>query len=442
MEFDKKILSFLIVLVIFCSLSLLMQTKNSYPEKNQFTKKQTINTNLLRLNTKTCENNEANRIDCLLVDIWSHLNEISRIVNGDRKNYDLNKYFEQFKAKQRLLEKTFKDLSKINDESISKVSRKVTKNFQKRLYKLQNPKNCETSKRLLCTDHQKCGMGCQLHWVMYCFIAAYNTNRTLIIDKSVLNNYNEEGWNSVFEGVSGNCTSVEGGSVIEWKGIEESKNDLIVEIPQADIPKRPTSVEKIPDWLREQVEVFHGKPPVWWIGQFIRFLWKPNQGVRKEFEKIKMKHPIVGVHVRRTDKSSEAKFYNIENYMVHVEDWYRNYSLKFPGKTFNKTVYLATDTPKVLSEARKKYPDYEFIGDEDTADSAKTSSRYKKSSLSGAIKDVEMLSRCDYFVCTFSSSIGRIAYELMQTNKVDASQNYFSLDRKYLFQILYYAVFL
>ena len=83
----------------------------------------------------------------------------------------------------------------------------------------QNPKNCETSKRLLCTDHQKCGMGCQLHWVMYCFIAAYNTNRTLIIDKSVLNNYNEEGWNSVFEGVSGNCTSVEGGSVIEWKGL-------------------------------------------------------------------------------------------------------------------------------------------------------------------------------------------------------------------------------
>ena len=77
--------------------------------------------------------------------------------------------------------------------------------------------------------------------------------------------------------------------------MEESKNDLIVEIPQANIRKRPTSVEKVPDLLREQVEVFHGKPSVWWLGQFIRFLWNPNQGVRKEFEKIKMKHPIVGL---------------------------------------------------------------------------------------------------------------------------------------------------
>ena len=59
--------------------------------------------------------------------------------------------------------------------------------------------------------------------------------------------------------------------------------------------------------------------------------------------------------MRRTDKSGEAKFYNIENYMVYVEDWYRNYSLKFPGKTFNKTVYLATDASEVLSEARKKF---------------------------------------------------------------------------------------
>ena len=60
------------------------------------------------------------------------------------------------------------------------------------------------------------------------------------------------------------------------------------------------------------------------------------------------------MHVRRTDKSREAKFYNIEEYMVHVEEWYTNYSLKFPEKQFNKSVYLATDAPEILSEARKK----------------------------------------------------------------------------------------
>jgi len=75
-----------------------------------------------------------------------------------------------------------------------------------------------------------------------------------------------------------------------------------------------------------------------------------------------------------------------------------------------------------------------------TAASATTSSRFTKTSLSGAITDIEMLSRCDYIVCTFSSNVGRTAYELMQRNEIDASQNYFSLDSGYLFQVYYFAV--
>ena len=62
-------------------------------------------------------------------------------------------------------------------------------------------------------------MGCQLHWVAYCFVAAYNTNRTLVVDRSVLSYYSSEGWSSVLEPVSGTCTNVEGGTVAEWKGL-------------------------------------------------------------------------------------------------------------------------------------------------------------------------------------------------------------------------------
>ena len=40
--------------------------------------------------------------------------------------------------------------------------------------------------------------------------------------------------------------------------------------------------------------------------------------------------------------------------MTHVEQWYLNYSLKFPEEKFVKSVYLATDAPEILSEARKK----------------------------------------------------------------------------------------
>ena len=65
---------------------------------------------------------------------------------------------------------------------------------------------------------------------MYCFVAAYNTNRTLVIDESVLNYYGEEGWSSVFEGVSDTCTSVEGGNVTEWKGLSFFNSTVFIHL--------------------------------------------------------------------------------------------------------------------------------------------------------------------------------------------------------------------
>ncbi len=61
------------------------------------------------------------------------------------------------------------------------------------------------------------------------------------------------------------------------------------------------------------------------------------------------------VHVRRTDKLlQEAKFYSIEQYMQHVEEWYQQQQKQGMNVT-QKRVYLATDDPNVLNEATKKY---------------------------------------------------------------------------------------
>ena len=87
-------------------------------------------------------------------------------------------------------------------------------------------------------------------------------------------------------------------------------------------------------------------------------------------------------------------------------------------------VYVASDDPKVLGECRKKYPEIEFLGDQNVAKSAAVSSRYSDSSLRGVIQDIHMLSVTDYLVCTFSSQVCRIAYEIMQQNHVDASNRY------------------
>ena len=62
------------------------------------------------------------------------------------------------------------------------------------------------------------------------------------------------------------------------------------------------------------------------------------------------------------------------------------------------------------------------------ARTAAVSSRYSDSSLRGVIQDIHLLSLTDYLVCTFSSQVCRIAYEIMQQHHTDASNRFKSLD--------------
>lgn len=175
----------------------------------------------------------------------------------------------------------------------------------------------------------------------------------------------------------------------------------------------------------------HDFPPVWWIGQLLKFLLRLQPSVEKELEvKGKMmgfsSGPVVGIHVRRTDKLAvEAQFHSIEEYMKFVGDHFRFLDIlalrtnereelsheispknnKNPAEKMKRRVYLATDDPQLWAEAREKFPSYEFLGDQQTASSAQPNSRYSESSLHGVIMDIHFLSRSDYLVCTFSSQV-------------------------------------
>lgn len=112
----------------------------------------------------------------------------------------------------------------------------------------------------------------------------------------------------------------------------------------------------------------------------------------------------MGVHVRRTDKvGTEAAFHGIEEYMAAVAEYYD--SLETIRKVDKRRVFLASDDPKVIAEAKKKYTDYEIIGDPEIAKNAAVSTRYTDSSLNGILLDVHLLSMSDYLVCTFSSQV-------------------------------------
>lgn len=98
--------------------------------------------------------------------------------------------------------------------------------------------------------------------------------------------------------------------------------------------------------------------------------------------------------------------------MQLVEEYYNR--LEMIEKIDKRRIYLASDDPRVIDEARKSYPHYEVIGDPEVAKNAAVSTRYTDSSLNGIMLDIDLLSKTDFLVCTFSSQVCRVAYEVKE----------------------------
>lgn len=58
---------------------------------------------------------------------------------------------------------------------------------------------------------------------------------------------------------------------------------------------------------------------------------------------------------------------------------------------------------------------------------------FSQTSSLSILLDIHLLSKCDYLVCTFSSTFCRTAYEVMQTRHPDASSRSKSLDGIYYY---------
>ena len=91
-------------------------------------------------------------------------------------------------------------LNMISSEQRAKSWRNETFNrlsniVQQRLYKLQNPQNCSAAKKIMCDMEKNCGFGCLIHHFVYCFIVAYATNRTFILDSRFWKYSGTKGWN-------------------------------------------------------------------------------------------------------------------------------------------------------------------------------------------------------------------------------------------------------
>lgn len=152
--------------------------------------------------------------------------------------------------------------------------------------------------------------------------------------------------------------------------------------------------------------------------------------LQENAKKLGFKKPIVGVHVRRTDKLDYFKAHKLKEYMEQVDSYYDQ--LELTEKIDKRRIYLATEDPEVIFEAKKKYVNYEIVSNIEAAKSAsKLKDRWSTKSLMGIITDLYFLSKCDYAVCTMSSNICLLMLEYHQALTPDSIHRVISLDRLY-----------
>ncbi|CEF69279.1 Alpha-(1,6)-fucosyltransferase [Strongyloides ratti] len=324
------------------------------------------------------------------------------------------------------------DIKKLyNDGSLwrSGELKKLSNFIQKKIYTLQNPKDCEKTNFMVCNLDKGCGFGCQLHHVAFCFYMALGTNRTLLFEKDGTDwRYSKKGWESVFQPIS-NCSfekHAKNKPSITWSGTRSMRSkNAVIKIPIIDyISPKPDFVPlALPKELSDKMIELHSFPTAYFTGQILSYAMRHNDKFEKEFlkyvEEVPFKKtPIVGIHVRRTDKiGTEASFHDVTEYMNHAEIFFREKEIEMENK-LDRKVFIATDDSTVITDLRKKYPNYTFYGDEKIASNAGLGKRYEDESLHG----------------TFSSQVSRMAYELMQVESPDdAGYNYASIDDVYYF---------
>ncbi|CAL8087927.1 unnamed protein product [Calicophoron daubneyi] len=209
----------------------------------------------------------------------------------------------------------------------------------------------------------------------------------------------------------------------------------------------------VPREIAPLLLTLHGRPGVWFLGQLAHYLMRPLPMFKSQLDhlvlssKLTKNHdsPVVGVHVRRTDKVSyhEGEFHNLSEYMVHV-DRYFDYvdemrllesGINGSGKSrVQRQIYLASDDLSVFNDMKAQYPHYVVHNTTREKFVKAAGTRYPADSRTHIAMEIFLLSLTDYIVCTLSSNVCRVAYELMQTrhNEIgDASDLVQTIDTSY-----------
>ncbi|EDV21503.1 uncharacterized protein TRIADDRAFT_60023 [Trichoplax adhaerens] len=329
----------------------------------------------------------------------------------------------------------------------------IVKVIRHRLNYLQNPKDCFNAKMVLC-DGRKAGMGSTLHHWVYCLIYAYSINRTMLIDlhhwsylRNFISRHGVRRYKDLFKPISRCQLSVKDKKLaVLWSkafdGNESIAAPRIIKIQSpGNLLEKVGALPRIshyamPTDIFYKVVQFKHNPMAWWIGILAQYIIRPAKQVRQFISKSKadlgFQSPIVGVHIRRTDKKFEAKMFPIDEYMTKVDQFFNNLT-KTGLDIQTKRVFITTDDPTLIKPIKETYRNYTFLHPPIEQLTAGTySSRYSAKHLKYFLRDVFLLAECDYLVVTMSSNVGGLAYELHEVlYDTTRNQHYTSLDVGY-----------
>jgi glycoprotein 6-alpha-L-fucosyltransferase len=189
-------------------------------------------------------------------------------------------------------------LSDNNGEWRRNEAHKLRDKVRQRIHEMQNPSQCSKARKILCDLNKACGFGCQMHHVMYCFITAYFTNRTLILESNGWR-YNSAGYEAYFKPLSDTCLTGDAERTLGWNDAN-AESAQAVRMPIIDVmSNRPKFLPlSVPKEFVNDLNKFHGDPFVWWSGQILSFLMRYNQEFEKTIQstrnRLKFKSPCVG----------------------------------------------------------------------------------------------------------------------------------------------------
>lgn len=255
----------------------------------------------------------------------------------------------------------------------------------------------------------------------------------MIFNSTDLQYTNRAGVSGILEPFSRTCTHTNRSEIEHrWLGVNNDKRILFLNRESRDTANYV--VRRIPSDLAARLLKLSDDPLAWWTGHLIANTIKYTANITKMLKesavKLGFKKPIVGVHIRRTDKLRFNKPKQISEYMNFVEEYYDRLELK--GIILKRRIYLATEDPDVVYETKNQYPNYEIISNIEAAKVAsQLKNRWSIEGLNGIITDLHLLSMSDFVVCTFSSNICLLLLENFYSKFPDASTKLVSLDRFY-----------